>query len=171
MSIREALLSAPMVNDVPGLRLLRVGDGWDLVRTSADIGFLALAHLRATGTAIGPVLYDGPNERLYYAVGTSTAESWSDLPVRHLSTNSWLVAPGLDQIDDWLGGWCELPDDDTLTDGDALHAALRHLSVGAALEEVGRRVSEQSCATGNRADLRLMRLRDRRGGRHPSSPP
>ncbi|MEV5381665.1 hypothetical protein [Streptomyces sp. NPDC052721] len=138
MSLREALRSAPMVNDIPGLRLLRVGDGWDLVRTSADIGFLALAHLRATGAAIGPVLYDGPNERLYYAVGTGTAERWGDLPVRHLSTNSWLVAPSLEQIDDWLGDWCELPDDDTLTDADALHAALRHPYDGAALEEVGR---------------------------------
>lgn len=96
MSLREALRSAPMVNDVPSLRVLRVGDGWDLVRTSADIGFLALAHLRATGAAIGPVLYDGPNERLYYAVGTGTAERWGELPVRHLSTNSWLVAPSLE---------------------------------------------------------------------------
>ncbi|MFK4144548.1 hypothetical protein [Streptomyces sp. NPDC004065] len=140
MSLRDALRSAPMVDAMPGLRLLRVGDGWDLVRISADIGFLALAHLRATRAAIGPVLYDGPNERLYYAIGIGTAERWADLPVRHLSANSWLVAPGPEQIDDWFGGWCELPDDDTLTDADALHAALQHPCVTAAtaLEEVGR---------------------------------
>ncbi|SFN69247.1 hypothetical protein SAMN04487980_102886 [Streptomyces sp. cf124] len=95
MSVRQALACAPMVNDVPGLRLLRVGDRWDFVRAPADIGFLALAHLRATGQPIGPVLYDGPNERLYYAIRTGTAEGWSDLPVRHLSVNSWLVALAL----------------------------------------------------------------------------
>ncbi|MFE5923195.1 hypothetical protein [Streptomyces sp. NPDC056468] len=117
------------------LPLLRVGAGWNLVRTPAENGFLALAHLRSTGAAIGPVLYDGPNERLYYAIATGTAESWSELPVRHLSTNSWLVAPGMELIDDWLGGWCKLPDDDTLTDADALHAALQHSYVSAALEE------------------------------------
>ncbi|ANB07806.1 hypothetical protein SAM40697_3848 [Streptomyces ambofaciens] len=136
MSVREALRSAPMVNDVPGLRLLEVGDGWDLVRTPAAVGFLALAHLRATGTAIGPVLYDGPNERLYYAIGTGTAAGWSDLPVRHLTTNSWLVAPGTEQVHDWFGGWCELPEDDTLTDADALRAALQHPYVATALETV-----------------------------------
>lgn len=136
MSVREALRSAPMVNDVPGLRLLRVGDGWDLVRTPAAVGFLALAHLRATGTAIGPVLYDKPNERLYYAIDTGTAGSWGDLPVRHLTTDSWLVAPGMERIDDWFGGWCELPDDDTLTDAHALRAALQHPYVATALEAV-----------------------------------
>ncbi len=135
MSVREALRSAPMVNDMPGLRLLRVGDGWDLVRTPAAVGFLALAHLRATSTAIGPVLYDGPNERLYYAIDTGTAGSWGDLPVRHLTTNSWLVAPSLPLIDDWFGGWCELPADDTLTDVDALRAALQHPYVAALKDE------------------------------------
>ncbi|RZB18672.1 hypothetical protein StrepF001_16750 [Streptomyces sp. F001] len=138
MSVREALRSAPMVNDVPGLRLLRVGDDWDLVRTPAELGFLALAHLRATGAAIGPVLYDGPNERLYYAIQTGASDSWGDLPVRHLSINSWLVAPSLELIDDWFGGWCELPDDETLTDADALHAALQHPYIGASLEEASR---------------------------------
>ncbi|MER6572301.1 hypothetical protein ABT288_40555 [Streptomyces sp. NPDC001093] len=138
MSVRDALRNAPMVADVPGLRLLRVGEGWDLVRTPADIGFLALAHLRATGAAVGPVLYDGPNERVYYAVGTGTAETWANLPVRHLSTNAWLVAPGLEQIDDWFGGWCELPDDDTLTDAEVLRSALQHPYVTATLQEVCR---------------------------------
>ncbi|WP_030940714.1 hypothetical protein [Streptomyces sp. NRRL S-646] len=138
MSVRDALRSAPMVNDVPTLRLLRVGDGWDLVRTPAEMGFLALAHLRATGAAIGPVLYDGLNERLYYAIQTGPSDSWSDLPVRHLSINSWLVAPSLELIDDWFGGWCELPNDDTLTDADTLHAALQHPYIGASLEEASR---------------------------------
>ncbi|GAA2947546.1 hypothetical protein [Streptomyces enissocaesilis] len=138
MSVRDALRSAPMVNDVPTLRLLRVGDGWDLVRTPAEMGFLALAHLRAIGAAIGPVLYDGPNARLYYAIQTGTSGNWSDLPVRHLSTNSWLVAPNLELIDDWFGGWCELPDDDTLTDANTLHAALQHPYIGASLEGASR---------------------------------
>ncbi|GAA2500618.1 hypothetical protein [Streptomyces longisporus] len=138
MSVREALRSAPMVNDVPGLRLLRVGDGRDFVRTPAELGFLALAHLRATGAVIGPVLYDGPNERLYYAIQTGTSGGWSDLPVRHLSINSWLIAPSLELIDDWFGGWCELPDDETLTDADTLHAALQHPYIGASLEEASR---------------------------------
>ncbi|MFF3916298.1 hypothetical protein ACFYZB_22945 [Streptomyces sp. NPDC001852] len=105
MSVRDALRSAPMVAHVAGLRLPRVGEGWDIVRTPADIGFLALAHLRTTGAAVGPVLYDGPNERVYYAVGTGTAETWANLPVRHLSTHAWLVALGLELIDDWFGGW------------------------------------------------------------------
>ncbi|MFJ9740111.1 hypothetical protein [Streptomyces sp. NPDC101166] len=115
--------------------MLRVGAGWDLVCTPAETGLLALAHLRATGAAIGPVLYDGPNERLYYAIATGTAEIWSDLPVRHLSTDSWLVAPGPEQKDGWLGGWCELPDDNTLTDVEALHAALQHPYVKSDLDE------------------------------------
>ncbi|WP_405536112.1 hypothetical protein OG787_21785 [Streptomyces sp. NBC_00075] len=126
MSVRTALRRAPMVGDIPGLRMLQVGDEWDLVRTSAEIGFLALAHLRAIGASIGPVLYDGPNERLYYAIQTGTADRWDNLPVRHLSSNAWLVAPGLELMDDWFGGWCELPDDDTLTDPDILRAALQH---------------------------------------------
>ncbi|MET7567580.1 hypothetical protein ABZT04_03635 [Streptomyces sp. NPDC005492] len=82
---------------------------------------------RALGAPIGPVLYDSPSERLYYAIQTGGAESSGDgLPVRHLCSNSWLVAPGPELMDDWFGGWCELPDDDTLTDPDpdALRAAL-----------------------------------------------
>ncbi|MDX3313535.1 hypothetical protein P1S61_31615 [Streptomyces sp. ME08-AFT2] len=136
MSVRDALRRAPMIGDIPGLRLLQVGDGWDLVRTPAEIGFLALAHLRATDTRVGPVLYDGPNERLYYAIQTGTPDNgWDDLPVRHLSSNSWLVAPGLELMDDWFGGWCELPDDDTLTDPDALRAALQHSYVTAVCQK------------------------------------
>ncbi|WP_234381052.1 hypothetical protein [Streptomyces sp. NRRL F-5122] len=67
-----------MVEDVPGLRLLKVGDGRDFVRTSAGIGLLALAYLRAAGTPIGPVLYDRTNGRLYYAITTGTAGDWDD---------------------------------------------------------------------------------------------
>jgi len=135
ISVRDALRSAPMVSNVPGLRLLKVGDGWDLVRTPAETGLLALAHLRGTGASLGPILYDGPNERLYYAIATGTADCWDDLPVRHLSTNSWLVAPGVEQLDDRFGGWYELPDDDTLTDTDALRTALQHPYVAGAQEE------------------------------------
>ncbi|MFH9662967.1 hypothetical protein ACH4NF_33095 [Streptomyces sp. NPDC017248] len=138
MSVREALRRAPIVNGMVDLRLLRVGDGWDLVRTPANIGFLALTRLRVRDARIGPVLYDGPNERLYYAIRIGTAGMWTALPVRHLSGNSWLVAPGPEQIHDWFGGWYELPDDDTLTDDDALRAALLHPSVTAAPEEVDR---------------------------------
>jgi hypothetical protein len=105
------------------------------VRTSAEVGLLALAHLRGSGALIGPVLYDGPNERLYYAIPTGTEGYWGDLPVRHLSANSWLVAPGLELLDDWFGGWCELPDDDTLTDADALRTALQHPYVTTAEEK------------------------------------
>nr|WSY52686.1 hypothetical protein OG999_22905 [Streptomyces sp. NBC_00886] len=82
MSVRDALRSAPVVSDVPGLRLLKVGDGWDLVRTSTETGLLALAHLRGTGTSIGPVLYDGPNERLYYAIAPGAADRWNDPRLR-----------------------------------------------------------------------------------------
>ncbi|CCK28307.1 hypothetical protein BN159_3928 [Streptomyces davaonensis JCM 4913] len=136
MSVRSALRRAPMIGDIPGLRLLRVGDDWDLVRMPAETGFLTLAHLRALGAPIGPVLYDGPNERLYYAIQTGTTDSgWDGLPVRHLSSNSWLVAPGLELMDDWFGGWCELPDDDTLTDPDVLRAALQHSYVTAVWQE------------------------------------
>ncbi|MFF0462833.1 MULTISPECIES: hypothetical protein [Streptomyces] len=138
MSVRDALRRAPMVADVPALRLLRVGDGWDVLRTPADVGLPALAHLRATGAEIGPVLYDGPNDRLYYAIGTGTADTWEGLPVRHLSSDTWLVAPSLEQIDDWFGGWYELPYDDTLTDADALRAALRHPYVSACVKKVYR---------------------------------
>lgn len=110
MSVRDALRRAPMIGDIPALRLLHVGDGWDLVRTPAQIGFLALTHLRATDAPVGPVLYDGPNRRLYYAIQTTTSDSgWDGLPVRHLSRNSWLVTPGLEVMDDWFGGWCEFP--------------------------------------------------------------
>ncbi|MER7179086.1 hypothetical protein ABT404_06310 [Streptomyces hyaluromycini] len=134
-SVRDALRRAPLVGDVPGLRLLKVGDGWDLVRTSAEIGLLTLAYLRAAGAPIGPVLYDRTNARLYYAITTGTTGHWDDLPVRHLSGNSWLVAPGLENLGAWFGGWCELPDDDTLTDAAILRTALQHPYVTAAAEE------------------------------------
>ncbi|MEV0174577.1 hypothetical protein AB0I00_26095 [Streptomyces sp. NPDC050803] len=54
MSLQEALRRAPVIGDIPGLRLLRVGDEWDLVRARADIGFLAFAHLRTLGHGPAP---------------------------------------------------------------------------------------------------------------------
>ncbi|AKN71111.1 hypothetical protein QR97_15960 [Streptomyces sp. PBH53] len=138
MSVHEALRSAPLVADAAGLRLLRVGDGWDLVRAPAKIGLPALAHLRAIDAPIGPVLYDGPGERLYYAIRTGTAGTWTGLPVRHLSSNSWIVAPGPERIDDWFGGWYELPADDTLTEADALRAALQRPCAPAAPKKTSR---------------------------------
>ncbi|MFI5963077.1 hypothetical protein ACIA8J_12985 [Streptomyces asoensis] len=124
-----------MANDVPGLRLLKVGDGWDVVRTSAEIGLLALACLRSTGDSVGPVLHDRLNGRLYYAVQTGTATRWDDLPVRLLSTDSWLVAPCPELLDYSFGEWCELPGDDTLTEAEALRAALQNPYVTAAKDE------------------------------------
>ncbi|MFJ2833110.1 hypothetical protein ACIPC1_37145 [Streptomyces sp. NPDC087263] len=43
------------VQDVPGLRLLKVGDGWYLVRMPAEVGFPALALLQPgiPGTSLG----------------------------------------------------------------------------------------------------------------------
>ncbi|XUL89241.1 hypothetical protein ACQ86D_23525 [Streptomyces galilaeus] len=72
------------------------------------------------------------------AIQTGGAESiWDGLPVRHLSSNSWPVAPGPELMDDWFGGWCELPDDDTLTDPDPDPDALRAaLLLGSALPGV-----------------------------------
>ncbi|MGV9754413.1 hypothetical protein ACWDUC_01080 [Streptomyces tricolor] len=84
------------------------------------------------------MLYDGPSERLYYAIRTGTAGTWAGLPVRHLSSNSWIVAPGPERIDDWFGGWSELPDDDTLTEADALRAALQPPYAPAAPEKTSR---------------------------------
>ncbi|MFD3838263.1 hypothetical protein ACFWWC_18665 [Streptomyces sp. NPDC058642] len=81
-----------------------------------------------------PGAHDSPNERLYYAIRTGTADRWDGLPVRQLSSSTWLVAPGLELIDNWFGGWCELPDDDTLTDPDILRAALHHPYMAATQE-------------------------------------
>jgi hypothetical protein len=67
--------------------------GCDLVRTPAETGFLALAHLHATAAVIGPVPYDRPNEHLYHAITTGTTGTWDGLPVRRLSHHAWLVAP------------------------------------------------------------------------------
>jgi len=136
MSFRDALRTAPQIEDVPGLRLLKVGDGWDLVRMPAEVGFPALALLRSTGSVIGPVLYDRPGDRLYYAIRTGTGDSWQDLPVRLLSTGAWLVAPSPYWSDDWFGGWCELPDDDALTDPDILRTSLRQPQPGSSNTEV-----------------------------------
>ncbi|MFH8986700.1 hypothetical protein [Streptomyces sp. NPDC017940] len=36
--------------------------------------------------------------------------------------------PGPHRADDWFGGWCELPDDSTLTDAEALRRALEEQS-------------------------------------------
>ncbi|MFD5253291.1 hypothetical protein ACFWM5_10715 [Streptomyces bobili] len=124
MSIREALRRAPLVEQIPGLHLLAVGHGWDAVRVPREVGFPALALLRSTGTALGPVLYDRPGDRLYYAIRPGDARSWQ-APVRLLSTGSWLVAPGPYQAAEWFGGWCELPDDGTLTDPGILRTALK----------------------------------------------
>lgn len=38
-------------------------------------------------------------------------------------------------MDDWFGGWCELPDDGTLTDVDALRVALQRSCVTAVCQE------------------------------------
>ncbi|MFD5696842.1 hypothetical protein [Streptomyces lasiicapitis] len=124
MHVREALRRAPLIDDLPGLRLLAVGSGWDLLRMSAKHGFLALAMLRTTGQSIGPVLYDRPSARLYFAIPSGTTGSWQDLPVRLLSRDSWLVAPSPYRAHEHFGGWCELPDDDTLTDPEKLRHAL-----------------------------------------------
>ncbi|WP_406169084.1 hypothetical protein OIE52_29720 [Streptomyces canus] len=125
MSVREALRKAPLVEQVPGLHLLAVGHGWDAVRVSGEVGFPALALLRSTGTALGPVLYDRPGDRLYYAIRPADDRSWQEVPVRLLSTGSWLVAPDPYLAYEWFGGWCELPDDDTLTDPSILRTALQ----------------------------------------------
>ncbi|NUK35064.1 hypothetical protein HRW16_09710 [Streptomyces lunaelactis] len=127
MSVRKALRIAPLVDNIPGLHLLALGEAWDVVRVRAEAGFVALARLRATEERLGPVLYDRPSQRLYYAVPTGSRATWSDLPVRFLSSGSWLVAPNPYRADDWFGGWCELPNDDALTDPDALRHAIEAL--------------------------------------------
>ncbi|MEV0318864.1 hypothetical protein ACIBKX_20550 [Streptomyces sp. NPDC050658] len=137
MSVREALRGAPLVDNIPGLHLLALGEAWDVVRVPAEAGFLALARLRAAEERLGPVLYDQPSQRLYYAIPTGSRDTWCDLPVRVLSSGSWLVAPNPYRSDEWFGGWCELPDDDTLTDP----AALRH-----ALEEQHAETAERPTA-------------------------
>ncbi|MFG2948336.1 hypothetical protein [Streptomyces adustus] len=143
MLVHEALRRAPVIDCTPGLRLLPVGDGWDLVRTPADIGLRALAHLRATGAMIGPVLHDAVNDCLYYVIETGTAGTWDDLPVRQLSMNSYLVAPEPERSSDWFGGWCEWPGNSTLTDTAALRMALQHPYVLAATDGVRRHVYER----------------------------
>ncbi|MEU8569146.1 hypothetical protein AB0C51_12425 [Streptomyces pathocidini] len=127
MSLREALRAAPLVDDIPGVLLLEVGHEWDVVRVPAHAGFLALTWLRAAEERLGPVLYDRPSARLYFAVPTGSCGSWTGLPVRLLSKGSWLVAPDPYRSDRWLGGWCELPDDETLTDLQPLRQALEQL--------------------------------------------
>ncbi|MGW6526685.1 hypothetical protein [Streptomyces venezuelae] len=125
MPLRDALRAAPPLDDLSGLRLLEAGRGWDVVRVPAQEGFLALARLRDVGEPLGPVLYDRPGDRLYFAVYTGSADSWERLPVRFLSRGGWFVVPRPDHHDEWFGGWCELPGDGTLTDPDVLRRALR----------------------------------------------
>ncbi|MGR3939260.1 hypothetical protein [Streptomyces sp. BRA346] len=125
MCLREALRAAPLIEDLAsGLHLLAVGHEWDVARVPADVGFLALARLREVGDRIGPVLYDRPGERLYFAVPTGSRGGWTDSPVRLLSKGSWLVAPNPYRCDEWFGGWCELPHDERLTALDRLCWAL-----------------------------------------------
>ncbi|GHC72082.1 hypothetical protein GCM10010349_48790 [Streptomyces flavofungini] len=124
MHVREALRRAPLIDDLPGLHLLAAGNGWDLLRVHAQPGFLSLAMLRTTGQSIGPVLHDRPSSRLYFAIPSGTTGSWQGLPVRLLSYGSWLVAPSPYRADEYFGGWCELPDDDTLTEPEMLRHAL-----------------------------------------------
>ncbi|MGW1493880.1 hypothetical protein [Streptomyces sp. NPDC002402] len=125
ISVRKALRNAPFIENIPGLHLLALGEAWDAVRVPAEAGFVALTRLRATEDRLGPVLYDRPSQRLYFAVPTGSCGTWGDLPVRLLTSDSWLVAPSPYRVGDWFGGWCELPDDDSLTDPDALRHALR----------------------------------------------
>ncbi|MGP3923899.1 hypothetical protein [Streptomyces sp. 8N616] len=136
MSLREALRAAPLVDDIPGVHLLAVGHEWDVVRVPADAGFLALARLREAEERLGPVLYDRPGERLYFAVPTGSRGAWAGLPVRLLSKGSWLVAPSPDRSDEWFGGWCELPDDETLTAPDTLRRALEQPQIDSAPQPV-----------------------------------
>ncbi|WP_079152677.1 hypothetical protein [Streptomyces sp. RTd22] len=130
MCLREALRAAPLIEDVaPGLHLLAVGQEWDVARVPADAGFLALARLREARERIGPVLYDRPGERLYFAVPTGSRGAWADSPVRLLSKGSWLVAPNPYRCGEWFGGWCELPQDERLTAPDRLRWALEQAQI------------------------------------------
>ncbi|MGW0467959.1 hypothetical protein ACWDX6_22265 [Streptomyces sp. NPDC003027] len=124
MSLRDSLRSAAQVDKFPDLRLLPLGQDWDAVRVSAETGFFTLARLRAAEEGLGPVLYDRLSQRLYFSVPTGSGSLWQDLPVRVLSVGAWLVAPDPNCLDGHTGGWCELPDDETLTDPAALRRAL-----------------------------------------------
>ncbi len=105
MSLREALRAAPLVEDVPGVHLPKVGDQWDVIRVPADAGFLALARLRAAEERLGPVLYDRPSARLYFVVPTGSRGAWDGLLARLLSNGSWLVAPDPYRSEEWFGGF------------------------------------------------------------------
>ncbi|UJB42746.1 hypothetical protein [Streptomyces sp. A1-5] len=132
MSLREALRAAPLIEDVPGVHLLAVGHEWDVVRLSADTGFLALSQLRAADEQLGPVLYDRPGSYLYFAVPTGSRGTWAGLPVHLLCKGSWLVAPNPYRCGEWFGGWCELPDDERLTAPETLRRALEQQQIGPA---------------------------------------
>ncbi|MFW6692963.1 hypothetical protein [Streptomyces sp. MAR4 CNX-425] len=132
MSLREALRAAPLVEDVPGVHLLAVGHGWDVVRVPADAGFLALARIRVAEERLGPVLYDRPGERLYFAVPTGSRDAWAGLPVRLLSKGSWLVAPNPHRSEERFAGWRELPDDERLTAPATLRRALEERQINSA---------------------------------------
>lgn len=124
-TVREAVASAPLIDNVPGVHLLELGDGWDALRAPATLGSLALARLREEDEQLGPVLYDAPGQQLYFALPLGSGAYWHTLPVRLLSAGSWLVVPDPYRAEVWFGGWCELPEDGTLTDPDALCRALQ----------------------------------------------
>lgn len=124
-NVRDAVMSAPLIDNVPGVHLLDLGQGWDALRVPAALGTPALAWFRDEGERLGPVLHDVPGQRFYFALPLGSDSHWDRLPVRLLSVGSWLVVPDPHRAEAWFGGWCELPDDGTLTDPDVLRSALQ----------------------------------------------
>ncbi|MDJ1133631.1 hypothetical protein [Streptomyces iconiensis] len=124
MTLREAVAKAPLIDNVRGVHLLELGSGWDALRVPAALGAPALTRLRQAGEQLGPVLHDAPGQRFYFTVPLGSGPHWHHVPVRLLSTGSWLVAPDPSCASEWFGRWCELPDDGTLTAPGPLLSAL-----------------------------------------------
>jgi hypothetical protein len=126
VNLRQTLHSAQLVDGIGGLRFLPTGTdaGWHALVVPSRAGFMALARLRHCETPLGPVLYDSPGERLYFAIPPGSHGTWGELPVRLLGDGAWLIAPDPHRSEDWFGGWCELPDTDDLTDPALLRRVL-----------------------------------------------
>ncbi|MCC9307660.1 hypothetical protein LN042_11195 [Kitasatospora sp. RB6PN24] len=115
--------------------LLPCGVRWHAVRMAGHIGKPVLDRLLSDGASVGPVLRAGRTGALYWLlpVEVDARARWAQLPVRLLTSSSYLAAPSPDSHAHEPAGWVHWPEvTGTLTSPELLATAIeRELYAGA----------------------------------------
>lgn len=107
-------------------RLLPAGGMWDAVRTSESLGMPVLERLLADpddAALLGPVLWDGCRQLLYWLVSPGSSDSYPET-ARLLGAGSWIAAPLTAGDSTADACWVHLPDHPIVTGPAWLASAL-----------------------------------------------